>query len=341
MSFISNDNGNIFSKKNTYGFIFNGEDISDKSGIVKFMSITIDSKYMHSSLEELRLADYENIQTEEIYKSKINSTSTITKDEITLSSNNQFNSLNLNEINNEDKNNNCNLFGNINDNTNNKNDSNNINLFGNNEKENIICKIKNKSTRNNVIIPYKQINKCNHEDDFTCYCLENPTEEGGLLCYDCLYKYHQDHIYDCIPIKINNFENYKKYYKEYINKHKIELKKKFDDIISKIDEYENEEIDSISNLFEEKVNLDFELPVELSFIERFEIAINRKISSLIKELEYFSLVNTNCLNLFNNNLKDLKYNEKNPNFFENIKLESSIDFNLKGIGSPKTSETEK
>lgn len=340
MSFISNDNGNIFSKKNTYGFIFNGEDISDKSGIVKFMSITIDSEYNHSSLEELRLADYENIQTEKIYKSKIDSTSTITKDEITLSSNNQFNSLNLNEINNEDKNNNCNLFGNINDNTNNKNDSNNINLFGNNEKENIICKIKNKSTRNNVIIPYKKINKCNHEDDFTCYCLENPTEEGGLLCYDCLYKYHQDHIYNCIPIKINNFENYKKYYKEYINKHKIELKKKFDDIISKIDEYENEEIDSISNLFEEKVNLDFELPVELSFIKRFEIAINRKISSLIKELEYFSLVNTNCLNLFNNNLKDLKYNEKNPNFFENIKLESSIDFNLKGIGLPKISEIE-
>ena len=80
--------------------------------------------------------------------------------------------------------------------------------------------------------------------------------------------------------------------------------------------------------------------MELSFIERFEIAINRKISSLIKELEYFSLVNTNCLNLFNNNLKDLKYNEKNPNFFENIKLESSIDFNLKGIGLPKISEIE-
>ncbi len=47
MSFISNDNRNIFYKKNTYGFIFNGEDISDKSGIVKFMSITIDLCILH------------------------------------------------------------------------------------------------------------------------------------------------------------------------------------------------------------------------------------------------------------------------------------------------------
>ena len=140
--------------------------------------------------------------------------------------------------------------------------------------------------------------------------------------------------------KKNNFENYKHQYKQYINKKKINIKKQFDEIISKLNEYENEVIDNISELFEEKVDLDFDLPVKISFIERFENAINRKISSLIETISFSSLVNPNCINLFKNELDDLKFSENNPNYFETLKLKSSINFNLKGIGLPKFGDIE-
>ena len=71
----------------------------------------------------------------------------------------------------------------------------------------------------------KNIIKCNHENNFISYCLENTEKEGGLICNDCLYKYRIDHVYKCIPIKNNNFENYKNYYKQCLNKQKIILKK--------------------------------------------------------------------------------------------------------------------
>ena len=140
--------------------------------------------------------------------------------------------------------------------------------------------------------------------------------------------------------KKNNFENYKHQYKQYINKKKINIKKQFDEIISKLNEYENEVIDNISELFEEKVDLDFDLPVKISFIERFEIAINRKILSLIETISFSSFVNPNWINLFKNELDDLKSSEKNPNFFETLKLKSSVDFNLIGIGLPKIADIE-
>ena len=71
-----------------------------------------------------------------------------------------------------------------------------------------------------------------------------------------------------------------------------------------------------------KKNLNFELPVEIPFIERFEIAINKKKDSLIKEISFVNLLNYNCLYLFINKLKDLKFSEKNSNNFETIKLKS-------------------
>ena len=105
-----------------------------------------------------------------------------------------------------------------------------------------------------------------------------------------------------------------------------------------MEKYENEKIDNFSTLFEEKVDLEFELPIEIPFIERFEIAINRKIVSLLKKELFGSVLHHNCLNLFQNCLKDLKFEEKNPNYLENIKLKSEIDFNLLGIGIPKIPE---
>jgi len=114
-----------------------------------------------------------------------------------------------------------------------------------------------------------------------------------------------------IPIKSNNFENYKKFYKECINKYKVNIQKIFNEIISKIEEYENEEIDNISILFNEKVDLKFELPVEIPFIERFEIAINRKIISLLDDNKLFNCkINHNCVNIFQNKLKEIEFAKK-------------------------------
>ena len=130
--------------------------------------------------------------------------------------------------------------------------------------------------------------------------------------------------------------NYKKFYKECINKYKVNIQKIFNEIISEIEEIEKEEIDNISTLFNEKVDLKFELPVEIPFIERFEIAINRKIISLLDDNKLFNCkINHNCVNLFQNKLKEIEFAKNNPNEKEMIKIKSSIDFNLFGIALPK------
>ena len=54
----------------------------------------------------------------------------------------------------------------------------------------------------------KKITKCLHENNYIAYCLENSKNNGGLICFDCLYKYQNENLSQCIPIKINNFENY-------------------------------------------------------------------------------------------------------------------------------------
>ena len=165
------------------------------------------------------------------------------------------------------------------------NSNNNNNIFGllqnNNEvidQENNAIKIPRNNMKNLFL---KERKKCFHENNFTSYNIEKVDDESGLLCYNCLYKYYKNNIQNCIPIKDNNFENYKKFYKDCINKYKVNLQNIFKEIISEIEKYENEEIDNISTLFDEKVDLKFKLPVEIPFIERFEIAINRKIISLL------------------------------------------------------------
>jgi len=204
-------------------------------------------------------------------------------------------------------------------------------------KENKSLKI----PRNNMKNPFlKDRKQCIHENDFIFYNIDENDDGNGLLCHNCLYKYYKNGIKNCIPIKQNNFENYKKFYKNCINKYKVNLKKMFEKIISEIEEYEKEEIANISTLFNEKVNLKFELPVEIPFIERFEIAINRKIISLLKEKIFLNWkTNYNCVNLFENELKELKINKNNPNKKETIKIQSSIDFNISGIALPKISSS--
>ena len=50
--------------------------------------------------------------------------------------------------------------------------------------------------------------------------------------------------------------------------------------------------------------------------------------------------NHNYVNLFQNELKELKFTKNNPNEKEKIKIRSSIDFNIYGIALPRISENE-
>ena len=250
------------------------------------------------------------------------------------------------------------LFGNNNEsglfNKNNNNEK-NTNFLNNKNKDSIVINNKSeplfqtnlnreslfnknkKETKNNQNMINQKIKKCKHEKKYIAYCLENSVnDEGGLICYDCLYKYHYEHISKCIPLK-NDFDYYKNYYKQIINRNKIYLKNKFNEIISELEKYENEEIENISKLFE-NINLKFSLPIEISFLERFEMAVNKKVKSVLdKELNSNNIFKFNYLNLFQNDLKDLEFCENNPNSNETIVINSSVNFNLFGIGIPKIS----
>ena len=149
------------------------------------------------------------------------------------------------------------LFGNLNPNNNNKGNSIFSSGFINNKKEvsstSFTNNSYNKKLRNNKNNVSQNITKCIHKDNIISYCLNNSNNDGGLICYDCLYKYHKEHISKCLPIKNNNFENYKNYYKQYINGYQKYLKDKFNQIISVLEKYENEEIDNIYTLFKKKI----------------------------------------------------------------------------------------
>ena len=194
----------------------------------------------------------------------------------------------------------------------------------------------------NCKIQLNQKNKCPHKEYFCSYHISKNKNENGLMCYDCLYKYYRNCINHSIPIKVDYFQQYKKYYKECISLYKEKLENKFAQIIELLEILENEEINDISTLLEEKLDLNFLLPVEIPFPERLEIAINRKLSAIL-EKEYINIKNYNASNLFSNKLKDL-YNPFsciNDNNNEIIKLKSSVEFNLLGFGIPRISEQKK
>ena len=245
-------------------------------------------------------------------------------------------------------NNKSSLFDNINDKKGNTNLLNNESkdsmiltfnpLFQPNlNRESLFNETKEETINNNNVFNEK-IKKCIHDNKYISYCREDSyNHEAGLICYDCLYKYHYEHISKCIPLK-HDFEYYKNYYKQIIRRKKTYLKNKFDEIISILEKYEKEEIETISELFE-NLDLKFSLPIEISFLERFEMAVNKKVKSILdKELYSNNIFTSNYLNLFQNDLKDLKFSENNPNSSETIVINSSVNFNLLGIGIPKISE---
>jgi len=57
-----------------------------------------------------------------------------------------------------------------------------------------------------------------------------------------------------------------------------------------LDYFENETIDEISTFFEKKLNLNFDLPIEIPFKDRFEMAVNRKLTSLFNKQITFIII---------------------------------------------------
>ena len=182
----------------------------------------------------------------------------------------------------------------------------------------------------------QEIEKCEHEYFFNSYCTSDSKNEHGLLCYECLYKHHKDHISKCIPIRRKLYHKYINCYKNFINNYR----KKITDVCNRMNDNLNhlieEDINDITDLFENKLNLNFELPIEVPIIDRIEIAVNNKLFNYFK----YEINNTSYkyLNLFKSDLNILNICEGNPNEVETIEFESSVNFDLVGIGIPEIPE---
>lgn len=127
---------------------------------------------------------------------------------------------------------------------------------------------KEKIGRNNEKCSSTKIVKCNHRKYYTSYCTSNSQNDGGLICFECLYKYHQDHISKCIPIRKNSFYCYLNYYKKCINNFRKRLQYLFGRMNCILDAYETEEIEEFSTLLEKNLNLNFDLPINIPFLDR-------------------------------------------------------------------------
>ena len=192
--------------------------------------------------------------------------------------------------------------------------------------------------RSNSKISFTEIEKCHHKKFFTSYCTKDSNNTHGFLCYECLYKYHSDHISECIPIKRKIIPKYIQHYKNCIINYGSKIKKICDRMESILKMLYTEEINDISYLFERKLNLNYELPIEIPITDRIEIAVNNKLAKHFKRV--IDKESNIILNLFKSDLEALKFRRRNPNKVEKIKFESSVEFDLIGIGIPELSQLE-
>ena len=192
--------------------------------------------------------------------------------------------------------------------------------------ENKIKKRNNKGKINNKLI------KCNHDDKYCAFCTEG---EINFICYECIYEYNLDKE-KCIPIN-SDLNSYVNIYNEYINKIKQLLS---DEIIKEISKLELDKNDTFYSIAE-KLDLKFNLPIEVSFEERLKIGVQRKISNIFKNIGslcFWLLNNYINVNLYKAKLENIKTKFLNPYDNEVITLTSEIPFFLKGIAVPKVSE---
>ena len=228
------------------------------------------------------------------------------------------------EVQNESKYNSVFLFGQIN------NSLSNIH----NEKNDLFSEspfsLNNKRT--NKKLTNKKFIKCNHPDKYCAFCLK---EKIYFICYECIYKYNID-INDCIPMD-KNFEYYKNIYQNHFKLIKQKIEDKFNEFMKEIEKLEiNKSDDNIESLIK-NIDLNFELPIEVSFEERLKIGINKTLRKIFNNTLWVKNFD-NYLNLYESKLKDLKTKASYLYEKETISIKSGKFFILKGIGIPKIPE---
>lgn len=137
------------------------------------------------------------------------------------------------------------------------------NLFISNNLNELNFNIEVFKTNEKKII--KDALKCNHIGKYCAFCLK---EKIGPICYDCIYQYNLNNN-DCIPMK-ENFDFYKKVYENQFVWIKEKVKKLYDTILKELDKFKLDSSDNIETLTK-KIDLSFELPIEVPLEERIEI----------------------------------------------------------------------
>lgn len=128
--------------------------------------------------------------------------------------------------------------------------------------------------RTNKQITNKKFIKCNHPDK---YCAFGLKEKIYFICYKCIYKYNID-INDCIPMD-KNVEYYKNIYQNHFKLIKQKIENKFNEFMKEIEKLEiNKSDDNIESLIK-NIDLNFELPIEVSFEERLKIGSSPFLNS--------------------------------------------------------------
>ena len=214
------------------------------------------------------------------------------------------------------------LFGNIQfGNNNNFVNQNNL-FFPNLEEE------KSKNRQKNLIF------QCHHINKYVAY---NTIDIDGPICFNCIHKYYIK-TENCIPFE-ETVDYYKNIYQNYLNLFRETINNTFTEFLEEIEKLNVNKFDDFYKLLK-NLELNFELPIEVSLEERIEIAINKKLLKMVKNLnnkinEIFSY---NFLNLYESKLKDLK--TKNSYLYEQERfiLKNEVPLTLVGIAIPKISE---
>jgi hypothetical protein len=196
-------------------------------------------------------------------------------------------------------------------------------------KNNIIEKSNKKSLFDEKNVSFK----CNHKDKICAFYLGG---ENNFICLKCIYNYDINQN-DYIPLD-HKVDDYIRIYKDYIDKMKTKIKSEVNEILKELDKLELDEKDNFESVFE-KIDLKFELPIEVSFEQRLKISNNRKLSKLLNNLLDSQLLD-NCLNLYKTEIENIKTISAQSIFFNNevIKLKPEIPFILKGLMIPNKSK---
>ena len=169
------------------------------------------------------------------------------------------------------------------------------------------------------------------------YVAYNTIDIAGPICYNCIHKYYIK-TENCLPFE-KTIYYYKNIYQKYLNLVKETINHTFTEVLEEIENLNVEKFDNFYTLLN-NLELNFELPIEVSLEERIEIGVNKKLLKIVKNLN--NKINEelpyNFLNLYETKLKDLKTKTSYSYDQEKFILKSEIPFTLVGIAIPKVSK---